>query len=73
MKTVHIVKHSEVKVKAFVLSDFLTDVQESKRIELDTKRITKKYVKQLADELGLDYNDKDISFTKKILTAYLNR
>jgi len=36
-------------------------------------KITKKALKHLADDLGLSYDDKQISFTKKLMTAYLER
>lgn len=34
-------------------------------------KITKKELKNLADELGLVYDDSQIVFTKKLLNAYL--
>ena len=69
MKHVVVVKASEVKIKPFTLDDF-TQTQKSNP---KSKKVTKKFLKQLADELGLDYNDKQIAFTKKIMTAYLKR
>jgi len=62
-----VVKSTEVEVKSFILDDFIQVKQKHVSIE----KITKKTLKKIADELGLDYNDKEIVFTKKLITAYL--
>ncbi len=69
MKKVSVVKSSEVKVKVFKLSDFTQSKETSATIE----KITKKELKQIADSLGLNYDDMQIQFTKKILTAYMEK
>ena len=61
------VKSTEVEVKSFILDDFIQVKQKHVSIE----KITKKTLKKIADELELDYNDKEIVFTKKLITAYL--
>lgn len=61
------VKSTEVEVKPFMLDDFIQVKQKHVGIE----KITKKTLKKIADELDLDYNDKEIVFTKKLITAYL--
>ncbi len=68
MKKVLVVKASEVKVSPFVLDDFIV-----KQKHGNMNQITKKALKHLADDLGLSYDDKQISFTKKLMTAYLQR
>jgi len=34
-------------------------------------KVSKKELKSLAKKLSLDYNDEQIEFTKKLITAYL--
>ncbi len=62
-------KSTEVKGKPFILDDF---IQRKDVLENRTK-VTKSALKQLANELGLSYDEKQIGFTKKIMTAYLER
>ena len=61
------VKGSEVEIEAFNLDDFIQDKESRATI----MTITKKELKKLADSLGLDYMDKDITLSKKLLNAYL--
>ena len=63
------VKASEVKVKPFVLDDFIQD----KETHGSIKKVTKKELRTLAGNLGLKYVDSDIVFTKKLMTAYLKK
>ena len=63
------VKASEVEVKPFVLDDFTQD----KETHGSMKKVTKKELRTLADDLGLKYEDSDIIFTKKLVTAYLKK
>ena len=63
------VKASEVEVKPFVLDDFTQD----KETHGSMKKVTKKELRTLADDLGLKYEDSDIIFTKKLITAYLKK
>ena len=64
-----IVKASEVEVKTFVLDDFTQD----KETHGSMKKVTKKELRTLADNLGLKYEDSAIVFTKKMMTAYLKK
>ena len=67
MKKIEVVKANEVEVKPFVLDDFI-----QKDIKQDmTKKVTKKELKYLADDLDLVYDDTQIVFAKKLLNAYL--
>jgi len=67
LKKVNVIKSTEVEVKPFMLDDFIQVKQKHVSIE----KITKKTLKKIADDLELDYNDKEIVFTKKLITAYL--
>ncbi len=69
MKKVLLVKASEIKVRPFVLDDFIQD----KENDATMKKVTKKELRNLADDLGLKYEDSNIVFTKKILIAYLKK
>lgn len=63
------VKKSEVKVKPFYLDDFTQD----KETRGSMKKVTKKELRKIANDLGLAYEDSDIIFTKKLMTAFLER
>ncbi len=76
MKSVKVVKSSAVNIRPFLLKDFLNNAtknEKSKKSDVQSEKVTKKSLKLLADELGLDYNDKEIAFTKKMIAAYLKR
>ena len=70
MKKVEIVKGNTVKVKPFIFSDFIQDEVSDVTIE-NIKKVTKKELKNLAEHLGLSYDDTHIVFAKKLLNAYL--
>jgi hypothetical protein len=67
LKKVEVVKANEVEVKPFLLDDFTQDEVKQSMI----KKVTKKELKNLADDLGLAYDDAKIVFAKKLLSAYL--
>ena len=61
-----IVSANTVEVKPLLLSDFI----QSKASDVTMGKITKKELKNLAEELGLGYDDTHIVFAKKLLNAY---
>jgi len=67
LKRVEIVKANEVEVKPFMAGDF---IQHKVRHSM-MRKVTKKELKDLADDLGLTYDDAQIVFTKKLLSVYL--
>ena len=67
MKKIEIVKANEVDVKPFTVSNFTENRMKSTRVE----KISKKTLKNIAKEIGLDYNNDQILFTKKIIETYL--
>jgi len=69
LKKILIVKKSEVEVKPFILDDFTQD----KETHGSIKKVTKKELRNLAENLGLKYEDSDIVFTKKMMTAYFKK
>jgi hypothetical protein len=69
LKKSKIVTSDEVKVQTFVLSDFIKD-----KVPRDTMaKVSKQELKSLAQTLGLTYDDSQIVFAKKLLSAYLQR
>ncbi len=68
MKKVAVVKGSEVSIGPFYLEDFIQD-KESRAIVT----VTKKELKKLAENLKLDYTDREIALSKKLLNAYLSK
>jgi hypothetical protein len=67
LKKVEVVKAKEVEIKSFNVSDF-TQSRESLQ---QREKVSKKELKKLAKESGLEYNDREIFFSKKLIEAYL--
>ena len=67
MKKVEVVKANEVEIKPFIVSDFIQSKEKTDRSE----KVSKKELKKLAKEIGLDHNDDQIQFTKKLIEIYL--
>ena len=70
MKKVEVVKSSQVKVRPFVLQNFIQPKEMPATI---IKKVTKKELMNLADSLALTYEDVQISFSKKLLNEYLKQ
>lgn len=77
MKKVKVVKAIDVEVKPFILADFTQDKETLSSIKNSAseshKKVSKSLLKSLANDLDLAYDEKQIIFAKKILTAYLER
>ena len=69
MKKAKIVKSDEVEVHAFMLADFI----QNKATRDTMAKVSKKELKCLAQTLGLAYDDAQIVFAKRLLSAYLAR
>jgi len=67
LKKIIVVKNSEVEIKPFIVSDFTQNREKTDRSE----KVSKKELKRLAKEIGLDHNDEQIQFTKKLIENYL--
>jgi len=67
LRKIEVAKVNEVEVKPFILDDFT----QSKAKSSTMRKVSKKELKSLAKKLGLDYNDEQIEFTKKLMTEYL--
>ena len=69
MKKVEVVKANEVEVTPFVLGDFTANDIET----IVSEPVSKKELKSLAEELDLTYDDGQITFTKKLINAYIKK
>ena len=69
MKNVTVVKENEVESRPFILDDFTVDKAKS----VSMKKITKKELKILAKELGLNYDNENLAFARKLLNAHIKR
>ena len=67
MKKVAVVKAGEVEAKPFILDDFIPH----KAAYSSMNKVTKKELRNLAEELGLAYDDAQIIFAKKLTNAYM--
>jgi len=67
LKKIVVVKNSEVEIKPFIVGDFRQSQEKTDRSE----KVSKKVLKRLAKEIGLDHNDEQIQFTKKLIENYL--
>jgi len=73
LKKIKLAKAGTVVCKPFVLADFTQDKEMQSRLNKTAGKVSKKVLKSLADDLGLDYDEKQISFTKKLMMVYLER
>ena len=67
MKQVEVINKGSVKVSPFILEEFIPTYTTMTK----HKKISKKALKKLADELGLGYDESQITFAKKIINAYI--
>lgn len=67
MIRVEVAKKGSVKVELFDLQAFLAQNAASK-IE---KKVSKKALKKIAEDLQLAYDESQITFAKKLINAYL--
>jgi len=67
LKKIEVVKAGELEVKPFIVDDFIPD----KAAYSSMYKITKKELRNLAEDLGLAYDDAQIVFVKKMMNAYI--
>jgi len=65
LKKVAILDIKDLDIEPFSLDKVLS--------QSSIKEVSKKEIKELADELGIEYESTHISFAKKILNVYLKR
>ncbi len=74
MKRVEVVKSSEVEIRPFNLQHFIQPKEMPATIKYKSMRkVSKKELKNIANALGLHYEDSQISFSKKVLNEYLKQ
>ncbi|MFT7824615.1 MAG: hypothetical protein ABXS92_07625 [Sulfurimonas sp.] len=66
MKRAEVVGKGSVVTEPFVLDAFLKRPADSSK----QKKVSKKALKNIADEMGLGYDESHITFAKKIINAY---
>ena len=69
MKSIRVVSFSSVQAKPFRLEDFV----EKENSMCANHTISKKILKKIATNLGLEYTNEQIEFTKKVMMAYKER
>ncbi|WP_294958460.1 hypothetical protein [Sulfurovum sp.] len=69
MKKVEVVLSKEVEVKPLDLSAFTEERAQSGAV----RRVSKKEIREIAEGLGLPYDDTQIAFAKKLLNAYIKK
>jgi hypothetical protein len=74
LKKVKVVKNSKVEVRPFILQNFIQSKEMPATMDtISMKKVSKKQLKNIADSLGLSYDDAQISFSKKVLNEYLKQ
>jgi len=74
LKKVKVVKKSKVEVRPFILENFIQSKEMPATMDTTSmKKVSKKQLKNIADSLGLSYDDTQISFSKKVLNEYLKQ
>lgn len=72
MRKVNVVNVADVEVEPFIFHDFIhrsdTGAETKKR---DAVKVSKKELRHLAKEMGLNYNEEALTAVKKLLEAYL--
>ncbi len=69
MRKAEVVKSREVEVRPLDLKVFAVEYTE----EETARSISKKEIRELADALGLTYDDAQTTFAKKIMNAYMKK
>ncbi len=64
-----VVSAQEVEVKPLDLKQFTVKEVQGRAV----KSITKREIKEMAEALGLSYDDSQIAFTKKLMNAYIKK
>ncbi|KYJ86391.1 hypothetical protein [Sulfurovum riftiae] len=69
MKKVEVVSANEVEVKPLDLRQFIVDDVQNRTV----KSVSKREIREMAEALGLSYDDSKISFAKKLMNAYMKK
>jgi len=69
LKKVTVVRAEEVEVKPIDLHLFTLQGRARKV----RRKVSKKALKEIAEDLGLSYDDSQISFAKKVMNAYMEK
>jgi len=69
LRKVEVVNANEVEVKPLDLKQFIMKDTQSNAM----KSVSKREIKEMAEILGLSYDDSQIAFTKKVMNAYIKK
>jgi len=69
LKKVEVVKAHEVEVKPLDLRQFTRECTRRETL----KTVTKKEIREMAETLGLLYDETQVTFAKKLMNAYINK
>ena len=69
MRRVEVVKAHEVEVKPLDPRAFTMEFSQRKTL----KTVTKKEIREMADTLGISYDETQITFAKKLMNAYIKK
>lgn len=64
-----VVSANEVEVKPLDLRQFIVDDVQNRTV----KSVSKREIREMAEALGLSYDDSKISFAKKLMNAYMKK
>jgi len=70
LRKVEVVRAEEVEVKPLDLKRFTMRYAESSQ---RVKTVSKKELKEIAESLGMAYDDARINFAKKLMNAYMKK
>ena len=73
MKQIRLVKGKDLEYQPLELEAFIQNEVKKNTIEKKREGVSKKMLRQLADELGLSYDEKQLGFSKKLLNHYLKQ
>ncbi len=71
MRRIKLVKGSAVTCQHFILEAFIQDEAKKNTIERKQMKVSKKILRVMADELGLSYDEEQLSFSKQLIDYYL--
>jgi hypothetical protein len=69
MKRAQILKAGSIKVRPLTTEDFMMPDVKPARME----KVTKKQIREMAEEMGLAYDEEKILFARKILTHWMKK
>jgi len=73
LRRAKVVHSDQVKIEPFVWERYVCDRAQHHTLRAKESEVSKKKLKELADEMGLAYNEKTLRFSKKLINHYLKQ